>query len=968
MPVLDSLLAGADERDLTKLAEYRAIGGYQGVEKARAMTPDDLITELQEANLRGRGGAGFPMGRKASLIDRSSGKPAYLVVNADESEPGAFKDREVMTRVPHRLHRGLPHRGARDRGRPRLHLHPRRVPHRVRDPPGRRRRGPEGGRLRLLRHPRPPRRRRVHLRRGDGAARLAGGAPRPAAPAAAVPAGAGPLRRADADQQRLHDRHGADHHGAGRCRVREDRLGVVAGHGHLLDLGQHRAAGQLRARARHADAGARVRHRRRRPGRPPAEVHHPRRLVRARAHARPARHAARLRLDPGRGLVLRRRVAHRRRRPLLHGAARAAGGEVLHARVVRQVHAVPRGNALDGAAAGRRSRRGTRRWPTSTSWSRSAPASSAARSARSATSPSTRCRASCGSSRTSSARTSSAAAARSATPRRSTGSSRRPTCTRITRKKPCMPDLVKLTVDDREIQVPAGTGLVETAAAAGIEIPVFCYEPRLGAPVGACRMCLVEIEGIPKPQAGCTLTAQDGMVVKTAKTSELAAAAQNSTLEFILVNHPLDCPVCDKGGECPLQDLTFRYGPGSTRMTFDKRTFEKPIPISPTIALDRERCILCYRCTRFSEDVAEDGQLIARDRGALSQIATYEDLPYRAPFSGNVIELCPVGRPDLDALPLRGPSLGDRQRADRLRSLPRRLQRQRHVPRGPRAPGVEPQPPGDRPGLDLRQGPLHVSGAARSGPRDGARDPRPGDVAVRGGELGRRARRARAAGQGGRRLGRARTLRLGDGGDRLGALAARAQGLRLASRRAARGDEHGARSLPRAAVGDRGRRARRRHRRRPRGGARADRRPLDPRGAAERRRGADVRSRRQRPAPARRRRRGRRGARRQAEGRSASGSTSRARRAHLVGPGRPRRRRARAARGSAGTRRQARQRRVLPARHAERARRRRRLGGRGRGRAEQRRNASACCSSRARRRSPIRASGRLRSAATPSPP
>ena len=206
-----------------------------------------------------------------------------------------------------------------------------------------------------------------------------------------------------------------------------------------------------------------------------------------------------------------------------------------------------------------------------------------------------------------------------------------------------MPDLVKLRIDDREVEVPAGTGLVETAAAAGIEIPVFCYEPRLGAPVGACRMCLVEIEGIPKPQAGCTLTAQDGMVVKTAQTSELAASGQHSTLEFILVNHPLDCPVCDKGGECPLQDLTFRYGPGNTRMTFDKRTFEKPIPISPTIALDRERCILCYRCTRFSEDVAEDGQLIARNRGALSQIATYEDLPYRAPFSGNVIELCPVG-------------------------------------------------------------------------------------------------------------------------------------------------------------------------------------------------------------------------------------------------------------------------------------------------------------------------------------
>src|SRR5438046_732983 len=200
-----------------------------------------------------------------------------------------------------------------------------------------------------------------------------------------------------------------------------------------------------------------------------------------------------------------------------------------------------------------------------------------------------------------------------------------------------------MTVDEKEVHVPKGTGLVETALGAGVEIPVFCYEPRLGEPIGACRMCLVEVEGMPKLQAGCTLTAQDGMVVRTARSSAQAAEGQNSTLEFILVNHPLDCPVCDKGGECPLQDLTFRYGPGSTRMTFPKRTFEKPIPISPLIALDRERCILCYRCTRFSEAVAEDGQLIARNRGAQSVIATFEDEPYRAPFSGNVIELCPVG-------------------------------------------------------------------------------------------------------------------------------------------------------------------------------------------------------------------------------------------------------------------------------------------------------------------------------------
>ena len=205
------------------------------------------------------------------------------------------------------------------------------------------------------------------------------------------------------------------------------------------------------------------------------------------------------------------------------------------------------------------------------------------------------------------------------------------------------PELVTVTIDEREVQVAKGTGIVETALEAGIEIPVFCYEPRLGPSLGACRMCLVEVEGMPKLQAGCTLTAQDGMKVHTARTSALASEGQHATLEFILVNHPLDCPVCDKGGECPLQDLTFRYGPGNTRMTFPKRTFEKPIPISPLIALDRERCILCYRCTRFSESVAEDGQLVAVNRGAGSVIATFEDEPYRGTFSGNVTELCPVG-------------------------------------------------------------------------------------------------------------------------------------------------------------------------------------------------------------------------------------------------------------------------------------------------------------------------------------
>jgi NADH-quinone oxidoreductase subunit G len=208
---------------------------------------------------------------------------------------------------------------------------------------------------------------------------------------------------------------------------------------------------------------------------------------------------------------------------------------------------------------------------------------------------------------------------------------------------PAPPELVTVTIDGREVQAPKGQGLVETALSVGVEIPVFCYEPRLGPPVGACRMCLCEVEGMPKLQAACTLTTQDGMALRTAATSEKAAEGQRAILEFILLNHPLDCPDCDKGGECPLQDLTFRFGPGNTRMYFAKRTFDKPIPISPLIALDRERCILCYRCTRFSENVSEDGQLVAVNRGASSLIATFQDEPYRAHFSGNVLELCPVG-------------------------------------------------------------------------------------------------------------------------------------------------------------------------------------------------------------------------------------------------------------------------------------------------------------------------------------
>jgi len=200
---------------------------------------------------------------------------------------------------------------------------------------------------------------------------------------------------------------------------------------------------------------------------------------------------------------------------------------------------------------------------------------------------------------------------------------------------------ITLVVDGVEVNAPEGEMLVDAAKGGDVEIPVFCYEPKLGGPVGACRMCLVEIEGIPKLQTACSTPVRDGMVVytQTARVHE----AQNAVVEFLLVNHPLDCPVCDKGGECPLQDITMGWGPGRTRFTDPKRHFEKPIPLSPLIKIDRERCILCYRCVRFSQEVAEDEQLQLLERGPKSYVGTFDDRPYIAPFHGNIIELCPVG-------------------------------------------------------------------------------------------------------------------------------------------------------------------------------------------------------------------------------------------------------------------------------------------------------------------------------------
>jgi NADH-quinone oxidoreductase subunit G len=203
------------------------------------------------------------------------------------------------------------------------------------------------------------------------------------------------------------------------------------------------------------------------------------------------------------------------------------------------------------------------------------------------------------------------------------------------------PNMITFEIDGREVRAPEGAMLVDAAKLGDVEIPFFCYEPKLGQPVGACRMCLVEIEGIPKLQTSCSTAVRDGMVVNT--TSDRVKHAQNAVVEFLLVNHPLDCPVCDKGGECPLQDISYGWGAGRSRFIEPKRHFKKPIELSPLIAIDRERCILCYRCVRFSQEVAEDYQLVFLDRGDHTFVGTHDGHPYVAPFSGNIIELCPVG-------------------------------------------------------------------------------------------------------------------------------------------------------------------------------------------------------------------------------------------------------------------------------------------------------------------------------------
>ncbi|MDQ1713454.1 MAG: NADH-quinone oxidoreductase subunit [Frankiaceae bacterium] len=207
---------------------------------------------------------------------------------------------------------------------------------------------------------------------------------------------------------------------------------------------------------------------------------------------------------------------------------------------------------------------------------------------------------------------------------------------------PVRTDTVTLTIDGVQVTVPKNTLIIRAAEQMGVQVPRFCDHPLLD-PVGACRQCLVDIEGQRKPFTACTTTVAEGMVVRTQMTSDLARDAQSGNLELLLINHPLDCPICDKGGECPLQNQTLTNGPGESRFVDKKRTYPKPIAISTQVLLDRERCVLCARCTRFSQQIAGDPFIELFERGALEQVAIYTDEPFASYFSGNTVQICPVG-------------------------------------------------------------------------------------------------------------------------------------------------------------------------------------------------------------------------------------------------------------------------------------------------------------------------------------
>ena len=307
-------------------------------------------------------------------------------------------------------------------------------------------------------------------------------------------------------------------------------------------------------------------------------------------------------------------------------------------------------------------------------------------------------------------------------------------------------DEVTLTIDGTEVTVPKGTLIIRVAEQMGIEIPRFCDHPLL-PPAGACRQCLVEVEGQRKPVTSCTTPVAEGMVVRTHLTSEVARKAQQGIMEFLLINHPLDCPMCDKGGECPLQNQAMSTGRADSRFRDVKRTYPKPINLSTQILLDRERCVQCARCTRFSEVIAGDPFIDLMDRSAAEQVNVYRDEMFGGepdgrrrqpqPGRGGAVPLVLLRqhRPDLPGrgahqrpVPLPRPAVRPGLHAERVRALRRRVRaahrppaRQGDAPAGRRRPGGQRR-------VGLRQGPVRVPlrhrGAADHRPA-GARRRRP---------------------------------------------------------------------------------------------------------------------------------------------------------------------------------------------------------------------------------------------------
>ena len=744
---------------------YEQLEGYSALRFALRGHPDQLIELVKESGLRGRGGAGFPTGMKWGFIPQGptgpGAKPKYLVVNADEGEPGTCKDIPTMMADPHSLIEGciITSYAIRAkfcaiyiRGEA---LHPlRRVRYAVEQAYARGYLGRNilgsGFDLDIV----------VHA--GAGAYicgeetalldSLEGrrGQPRLKPP---FPATAGLYASPTVvnNVETIATVPAIVQGGSSWFRT----MGSEKSPGpKIYSLSGHvDAARPVRGSAGHHAAGA-ARAGRRHEGRDPAQVLDAGRVVDAAVHRPAPRRPARLR---GRR---RRRVdaRHHGRAGVQRDRLGAVGGHevdrVLQARELRKVHALPGGHVLaacrysSGCCTGRAPRADVEtlldvcdnilgRSFCALGDGATSPITSAIKYFRQefldlvAAQPVV--------AQPDQLPELDRSRSMTLTPeKQGTAEEKQP--------RPLPEGHVRLTIDGEEVDAPKGELIIRTCERLGIIVPRFCDHPLLD-PAGACRQCLVEVEmggrPMPKPQASCTMTVADGMVVRTQHSSPVAKKAQEGVMELLLINHPLDCPICDKGGECPLQNQAMSTGRTDSRFVDVKRTFPKPLPISTQVLLDRERCVLCQRCTRFSEEIAGDPFIDLLERGALQQIGVAQDKPFQSYFSGNTIQICPVGALTsaeyrFRARPFDLVSTDGVVRALRLGVRPARRQPPRHH----HAPARRQRPRGER-GVELRQGPIRLplpplarAHHAADGPRRGRRAGR--GVLDRGAAGGRR--------------------------------------------------------------------------------------------------------------------------------------------------------------------------------------------------------------------------------------